>query len=111
MSHRAAPDPAPRSAAWRWRVLERLVAVAALAAVLVAVGAWIAMNRPDAAAEAAGATSSVVRALTFAGASDEQAANFRPPGHHQPLPDAPGRLTGRRGLSAGPTSGPPPEPG
>ena len=43
----------------RPRALERLLIVAAVAAVLVAVGAWIAMNRPGAGAEAAGAESSV----------------------------------------------------
>ena len=43
----------------RPRALERLLIVATVAAVLVAVGAWIAMNRPGAGAEAAGAESSV----------------------------------------------------
>jgi hypothetical protein len=54
-----APDRTPGSAVRRPRVLERLVVVAAVAAALVAVGAWIALNRPDGAAEAAGASSSV----------------------------------------------------
>ena len=39
--------------------LERLLVVAAVVAVLVSVGAWIAMNRPGGEAEAAGADSSV----------------------------------------------------
>jgi hypothetical protein len=43
----------------RLRTVERLLVVGAVAAVLVAVGAWIAMNRPGAGAEAAGAESSV----------------------------------------------------
>jgi Protein of unknown function (DUF732) len=43
----------------RLGVVERLLVVGAVAAVLVAVGAWIAMNRPGAGAEAAGAESSV----------------------------------------------------
>jgi hypothetical protein len=43
----------------RLRAVERLLVVGAVAAVLVAVGAWIAMNRPGAGAEAAGAESSV----------------------------------------------------
>ena len=43
----------------RPRALERLLIVATVAAVLVAVGAWIAMNRPGAGAEAAGAESTV----------------------------------------------------
>lgn len=43
----------------RLRALERVLLVGAVAAVLVAVGAWIAMNRPGAGAEAAGAESSV----------------------------------------------------
>jgi hypothetical protein len=43
----------------RPRALERLLIVGAVAAVLVAVAAWIAMNRPGAGAEAAGAESSV----------------------------------------------------
>jgi hypothetical protein len=42
------------SAARGPRALERLLIVAAVVAVLVSVGAWIAMNRPGAAAEAAG---------------------------------------------------------
>ena len=54
-----APDRTTGSAVRRPRVLERLVVVAAVAAALVAVGAWIALNRPDGAAEAAGASSSV----------------------------------------------------
>jgi hypothetical protein len=41
------------------RALDRLLIVAAVAAVLVSVGAWFAMNRPGAVAEAAGAGSSV----------------------------------------------------
>src|SRR4051794_5026589 len=59
MSDRPARHRTPRSGVRRPRVLERLVVVAAITAVLVAVGAWIAMNRRGAAAEAAGATSSV----------------------------------------------------
>jgi hypothetical protein len=43
----------------RLGVVERLLVVGAVAAVLVAVGAWIAMNRPGAGAEAAGSESSV----------------------------------------------------
>jgi hypothetical protein len=43
----------------RLRAVERLLVVGAVAALLVAVGAWIAMNRPGAGAEAAGAESSV----------------------------------------------------
>jgi len=43
----------------RLGVVERLLVVGAIAAVLVAVGAWIAMNRPGAGAEAAGSESSV----------------------------------------------------
>ncbi len=54
-----APDRTPGSAVRRPRVLERLVVVAAVAPPHVAVGAWIALNRPDGAAEAAGASSSV----------------------------------------------------
>lgn len=41
------------------KALDRLLIVAAVAAVLVSVAAWIALNRPGGAAEAAGSTSSV----------------------------------------------------
>ena len=46
------------SAARKPRALERLLIVAAVAAVLVALGAWFAMTRPGSGAEAAGAGSS-----------------------------------------------------
>ena len=53
----------PESAVRRPRALERLVVVAAVAAVLVSVGAWIALNRPDGAAEAAATSSSSATAI------------------------------------------------
>src|SRR4051794_8685765 len=56
MPDRTEPARTPGSAVRRPRVLERLVVVAAVAAVLVAVGAWYAMNRPDGTAEAARAS-------------------------------------------------------
>jgi cytoskeletal protein RodZ len=56
------------SAARGPRTLERILIVAAVVAVLVSVGAWIAMNRPGGAAEAAGADSSVTAS---GGASSE----------------------------------------
>jgi len=56
MPDRTDPARTPRSAVRRPRVLERLVVVAAVAAILVAVGAWYAMNRPDGTAEAARAS-------------------------------------------------------
>ena len=46
------------SAVRKPRALERLLIVGAVAAVLVAFGAWFAMTRPGAGAEAAGAGSS-----------------------------------------------------
>lgn len=86
MPERTPRDRTPRSAVRKPRALERLVVVGAIAAVLVAVGAWIALNRPGGAAEAAGATSSVGAsggsfsetsgaAADTAAAADDQAAS------------------------------------
>jgi hypothetical protein len=58
MSAKSSTGRRAGSAARRPRGLERLLIVAAVAAVLVSVGAWFAMNRPGAVAEAAGAGSS-----------------------------------------------------
>lgn len=58
MTGKTTTDRKPRSAARRPRVLERVLIVAAVAAVLVGVGAWIAMGRPADGAAASGARSS-----------------------------------------------------
>jgi hypothetical protein len=59
MPEKSTTDRKAGSPRRRLGVVERLLIVGAVAAVLVAVGAWIAMNRPGAGAEAAGAESSV----------------------------------------------------
>ena len=93
MPDRTTPDRTPGSALRRPRVLERLVVVAAVAAVLVAVGAWIAMNRPDGSAEAAGASAA---ADTSGGSFSETSG--------APADTAPS--TGSAAPTAAPTAGP-----
>lgn len=71
MSAKTTTDRKAGSAARGPRGLERLLIVAAVAAVLVAAGAWVAMNRPFGGAEAAAATQS--SATASVGASDSAA--------------------------------------
>ena len=72
------------SAARGPRILERLLIVAAVAAVLVSVGAWFAMNRPGGGAQAAGATASRGTSAPSTGATatdagDQAAISILPP--------------------------------
>ena len=115
MSAKTTTDRKAGSAARGPRALERLLIVAAVAAVLVSVGAWIAMNRPSSGAEAAGADSSVTTndgTAAVAPATDaaaDQAAATAPASPSAASADAAAGLpstgaTGRPGAPAAPTA-------
>jgi hypothetical protein len=108
------------STARRPRALERALVVAAVAAVLVSIAAWIAMNRPGGGAEAAGAESSATTSggtsaeatATDAGTGDQAAATAAQSSSTQSSSAASGDAaagragtgtTGRSGAPAAPT--------
>jgi len=84
MPGKTTADRKTGSAARGPRILERLLIVAAVAAVLVSVGAWFAMNRPGGGAQAAGATASRGTSAPSTGATatdagDQAAISILPP--------------------------------
>jgi hypothetical protein len=101
------------SAARRPRGLERLLIVAAVAAVLVSVGAWFAMNRPGAGAEAAAGSSATATSGSAADASPGSTTGQADATASESSSAAPGDAPAGTGAtggsgSAAPSAAPPP---